>query len=142
MKEQILKLKNEGKSYEQIAALIPCAVSTVWYHCTKGAKANRISRTQENRQKFKIEIKLQLGGKCSKCGYDKCLDALDFHHTNHADKEHEMGDLLHTFSKAKALEEVKKCVLLCANCHREYHADDGYSHLKKRLAPTLGNAPS
>ena len=122
MKEQILKLKSEGKSYEQIAALIPCALSTVWYYCTDGAKENRIARSREAREKFRIELKMKFGGKCSICDYKKCLDALEFHHKDKEEKEHELGRLLADGSRKKALKEAEKCILVCANCHREIHA--------------------
>ena len=63
-----------------------------------------------------------LGGKCSKCGYNKCLEALDFHHDK-GNKEGMISKLTKDFSKQKSLKEVKKCILLCANCHRELHAN-------------------
>jgi 5-methylcytosine-specific restriction endonuclease McrA len=57
------------------------------------------------------------GGKCIKCGYKKCLSALEFHHINPEEKE---GYNSHwTFERNKI--ELNKCVLLCANCHREIH---------------------
>ena len=64
---------------------------------------------------------MMLGGKCSKCGYNKCLSALDFHH-NRGKKEGHLSRLIKDFSKQKSLKEIKKCILLCANCHREVHA--------------------
>ena len=57
------------------------------------------------------------GGKCIVCGYSKCLSALEFHHTNPEEKE---GYNSHwTFERNK--NELDKCILLCANCHREIH---------------------
>lgn len=54
---------------------------------------------------------------CSVCGYSRCLDALEYHHYN--------GDKLRCISRINTPEsvrkEMKKCVLLCANCHRELH---------------------
>lgn len=84
---------------------------------------NRI-RIQENRKK-RIRKRKEwlvglLGGKCAKCGYIKCISALDFHHRS--DKEEMLSRLIKDSSKQKVLKEVKKCILLCANCHRELHA--------------------
>lgn len=62
-----------------------------------------------------------LGGKCCICGYDRCLSALEFHHTNPANKKFTIGDNTHRAFE-KDLEEAKKCILICANCHREIHA--------------------
>ncbi|MCK5449622.1 hypothetical protein KAI32_02050 [Candidatus Pacearchaeota archaeon] len=61
-----------------------------------------------------------MGGRCSKCGYDKCRAALEFHH-NTSDKGGDMAYIIKNKSREKALKEGKKCILLCANCHRELH---------------------
>ena len=60
------------------------------------------------------------GGKCSRCGYDRCLGALEFHH---ADGRKDFGisqDRL-TRSWSRIEKEIEKCILICANCHREEH---------------------
>lgn len=63
------------------------------------------------------------GGKCELCGYSRCLAALDFHHTDPAKKKFSISQLRHCeFSFLK--DEVDKCILLCANCHREMHYED------------------
>ena len=72
------------------------------------------------RAERKEKLVKELGGKCGRCGYDKCLNAFDFHHTDD-NKESEVSSLLNrTYNKA--LEEARKCILLCANCHRELHS--------------------
>ncbi len=63
---------------------------------------------------------MDAGGKCSICGYNKCLGALEFHHPND-DKREAVGVLLNTHGYKVAAQEAKKCKLLCANCHREQH---------------------
>lgn len=65
-----------------------------------------------------------LGGKCSNCGYDKCLNALEFHHLNPLTKEINPSQLMRFSSLDKIKLELDKCVLLCANCHREHHSSD------------------
>ena len=62
-----------------------------------------------------------LGGKCSKCGYDKCLGAIEFHHLDPSKKEFDF----HRVSKMswdKILKEIEKCVLLCSNRRKEEHS--------------------
>ena len=60
------------------------------------------------------------GGKCEKCGYSKCQDALCFHHLR--DKKFALNKTnLLCKSKEEIEEEFKKCILLCANCHAEEH---------------------
>lgn len=53
-----------------------------------------------------------------KCGYNKCISALEFHHKDPSVKERGLGD---SASRGwdRYWKEVQKCVLLCANCHRE-----------------------
>lgn len=68
----------------------------------------------------KITLIRLLGGSCNKCGYARSAAALDFHHRNPNEKKYTVSRLLyHAKDFDKALEEVKKCDLLCANCHRE-----------------------
>lgn len=62
------------------------------------------------------------GGKCSKCGYDVCIEALDFHHVDPTNKEFVISDSVRKgYSWEKMRAELDKCILLCSNCHRELH---------------------
>lgn len=75
----------------------------------------------ENRQK---ETKLQgiqyLGGCCSVCGYARYEGALEFHHVD-PEKKDPKWNTMKTRSFEKLKSELDKCILLCANCHREKH---------------------
>ena len=62
------------------------------------------------------------GGKCVRCGYNRCKEALDFHHEDPNEKEFGISMKGITRSWAKIRAEVDKCILICANCHREEHA--------------------
>jgi len=64
------------------------------------------------------EEKMKYG--CSHCGYNKYAVALDFHHVNRADKFNNVSSYWRTSMKQfkKIREEWKKCIVLCANCHR------------------------
>lgn len=80
-------------------------------------------RVKEWRQKTKAQAIEMLGGKCHICGYSKCSDALDFHHKDPSIKSDGISKMLvRPKRRSDVLVEVKKCVLLCANCHREVHA--------------------
>lgn len=73
---------------------------------------------------FKEKIIAYKGGACEKCGYDKCLGALDFHHRDPNEKDFNLGE--GRYKKEEDLKaEVDKCDLLCSNCHRELHAEIG-----------------
>ena len=59
---------------------------------------------------------------CSKCGYNKCPEALDFHHIDPNQKEEKVSSMIsHNYNLDKVKDEIQKCIVLCANCHREFH---------------------
>ena len=62
------------------------------------------------------------GGHCEECGYSRCIDALEFHHRDSSGKDFSISEKGYTRSWKKVKEELDKCILLCANCHREIHA--------------------
>lgn len=71
------------------------------------------------RQKINKERAVSLlGGKCARCGYSKYIGALEFHHLDRKTKNVSPGRARSRGWK-RFFEEVKKCILLCANCHRE-----------------------
>lgn len=74
------------------------------------------------RKRLKIRAVAYLGGSCTKCGYSRCVDAMDFHHRDPTTKDFQIGagGVYHRFEIVKL--ELDKCDLLCANCHRELHA--------------------
>lgn len=82
------------------------------------------------RRRSKIVGVQKLGGKCRKCGTDKVY-LLDFHHRDPVEKEEALATLSKNYDFDKYFEELKKCDLLCANCHREFHylnAHDGITY--------------
>ena len=63
-----------------------------------------------------------MGGCCQICGYNKCVQALDLHHINPEEKDRVISGNLLNNAWTKVCNELKKCILVCANCHREIHA--------------------
>ena len=61
-----------------------------------------------------------MGGSCQCCGYSTCIQALEFHHLNPEEKEINFGSNTN-LGWGAVKEELKKCILVCANCHREIH---------------------
>lgn len=74
---------------------------------------------QLTRGMFLAKIKEARGGKCIKCGYSKCVKALEFHHTDPSKKDFTISN--DHFKLQDAVDEAKKCVLICSNCHKELH---------------------
>ena len=67
-----------------------------------------------------ILSRLKING-CAIRGYDKCTQALDFHHVNPEDKKFLINMRNLARYDDKIAKELNKCILLCANCHREIH---------------------
>jgi 5-methylcytosine-specific restriction endonuclease McrA len=92
----------------------------------KMKNANTKFQCYQAQQQRGIDRKLKfvnsLGGKCCICGYDKSLSALEFHHINPLEKSIQL-DLRHLSNNSLSVleNELKKCILLCSNCHREIH---------------------
>lgn len=73
---------------------------------------------RRNNKKLAIEY---LGGKCIKCNGVFHPDVYDFHHKDEKEKDICVAKLLgRKFEGIK--EELDKCILVCANCHRVIHA--------------------
>lgn len=76
---------------------------------------------QDRAIKFKLMAIKYKGGSCKKCGYNKCNNALEFHHINPKIKDFSIGLLRKRDFNNIVKKELDKCDLLCANCHREEH---------------------
>ena len=78
----------------------------------------------ERQMKYQKNVKLKLvaecGGKCSICGYSKCMNAMEFHHLDRSKKEFQISRGFVSFEKL--LKEARKCLLVCCRCHREIEA--------------------
>ena len=69
---------------------------------------------RENERILRKELIEQFGGKCEKCGYDKVIECLEFHHLFKSDKKNK-----HFLKEIKKYPERFK--LFCNRCHREEH---------------------
>lgn len=87
---------------------------------SKQVKENKIKAVKNRRKELKILAVEYKGGSCCKCGYDRYIGALEFHHINPEEKDFVVSK--NTMSWEKMKKELDKCEMLCANCHREIHA--------------------
>lgn len=99
-----------------------CKKSYIYRHkghtFTKCGPCHVRARRIANKQKS-VDYK---GGACERCGYNKCLTALEFHHKDPALKDFGLsGPTILAWETVKA--ELDKCLCLCANCHREVHEE-------------------
>lgn len=203
MEDKIIKLRKEGKTYDDIRNELNCTYDIIKQICRKHGlnysgnnirfnetdksevieyfrevknirkTASKFKITRENiREHFitddifyevlprykkgykkksnsksvvewRIRLKEMLikskGGGCQLCGYNKHNSGLDFHHVNEEEKE--FGISGKVLSKERAINEVKKCVLVCRNCHSEIHGglhpDVDFNKLKNEIDLTV-----
>ena len=89
-----------------------------YYRC----KRCRAEGVASHRRRLKLELVKEAGGRCRICGYRRCISALEFHHLEAADKRLGVSAGGLTLSLETLRSEVRKCVLLCSNCHAEVEA--------------------
>lgn len=87
-------------------------------------------KISECRRKVKLKAIEYKGGKCQKCGYNKCPGSMTFHHLDPSQKEFGISNGGNSRSFEKIKPELDKCILLCHNCHGEVHFEEDE---KKRL---------
>ena len=81
-----------------------------------------IQAVNKRRRKIKMMAIEHKGGKCQLCGYNKHQGALEFHHVEPALKSFGISTEGHSRSWERVKAELAKCILVCANCHREVSA--------------------
>ncbi len=79
--------------------------------------SKNVVQYRQRRKKWAVDA---FGGKCGICGYHKCMEALEFHHIDPSQKD--FSPSAASVNKELFVEELRKCVCLCSNCHREVHA--------------------
>ena len=87
-----------------------------------------IGAVRKRRKKVRLMAVQYKGGRCSRCGYDKCVEALEFHHLDSSRKDFGISEKGYTRSWERVRAELEKCILVCANCHRELHASSQLLH--------------
>jgi transposase len=106
-----------------------------YYRC----KRCRAAAVAKRRRTVKRQLVHEAGGACVLCGYSRWLGALQFHHVEPGSKEFHISHRGHSRSIARSRSEMRKCVLLCANCHAE--VEGGFATLpvdqvrRKRVPP-------
>ena len=74
------------------------------------------------RRRTKDRIIQSMGGKCCVCGYNKCQSALALHHIDPSQKDFNISIIRKNMrSWSVIVKELRKCILLCHNCHCELH---------------------
>lgn len=96
------------------------------FYIQKNGKVHAWCKECNDRITYQAQIKRKQkavdykGGKCSRCGYNKYIGSLDFHHMDPSQKDFNISQL-RTYSWKSLKKEVDKCICVCKNCHAEIH---------------------
>ena len=88
------------------------------YNCIPEESAGPIDTRRKIKQ-WGLDYK---GKQCQCCGYNTCIEALDFHHIDESTKLFSLSDHNLKLDWPMIKEELDKCIVVCSNCHREIHA--------------------
>ena len=90
------------------------------YHSDAEYKAKFLKQQADKRRQRKLDAIEYKGGKCFDCGSEYHPSVYEFHHLDPASKDVSPAHLKSaSWERFKA--ELDKCVMLCANCHRQRH---------------------
>ena len=122
LKSNYSKFKNESKNHK-------CSIcgetnpKNFYGHkksiCGSCHNSYTLDKGKQNRN-FIIE---NMGGRCINCGFDKYQSALQVHHLDPSKKDKNFSSI-RGWSKQRIIDEIKECVLLCANCHSAVHSNE------------------
>ena len=122
-KIELQELYDKIGSLKKVAKLKGRSFETVQKYVKQKERTRKMSNSEaviDWRRRKKIELVEYKGGKCEKCGYDKCNSALEFHHLDPTKKDFSPSANMN-MAWNKIQNEIDKCILVCANCHREIH---------------------
>lgn len=94
-----------------------------WYYRNKEKQAAYKKQRDEEIRAWFLELRSDLC--CEGCGENHPA-VLDFHHTDPEQKDSSIAKAVYTngWSKTRILQEIEKCQVLCANCHRKFHWEE------------------
>jgi hypothetical protein len=94
--------------------------------------SKRSEAVKKWRSKTKDRMVEAFGGECGICGYNKSNHALSFHHLDPTEKEFSIASIRRNPKNwLYIVEELKKCICVCNNCHSEIH--DGITEIPKTI---------
>ncbi len=101
-----------------------------WYQNNSKTQQRRVQERQRRNRQWLYEYKKREC--CEKCKISHPA-VLDFHHKPGEDKKFSLGDAIRLgFSLTKIKDEIAKCEIVCANCHRMIHWESGTGSFRYR----------
>lgn len=131
-RQKIEKLPKSRKPRERKTTCSKCDVLLTGDNCYKQKKSNgnytSYPTCKKCHSEFVVERWIQLkkdvvesmGGQCADCKGVFSYEVYDLHHLDPSQKEYNWSKIKKINEEKRQL-ELKKCVLLCANCHAQRH---------------------
>lgn len=118
IKDKIFELRKNGCSYKEIQEKLNCSKGTISYHLGIGQKDKVDKRRKDGRNKIiKYIQKYKANKTCADCKENYPYWILEFDHLEN--KKFTIAKYKnHTISLKKVKEEIKKCEVVCSNCHK------------------------
>lgn len=119
-KTDILRLRAEGKTYNQIVNELGCTKSTVCYYLGSDQASKTAARQIASRRVLNDYIrKVKEETPCVECGVNYPYYVMDFDHLEDDKDFHISQHTKITRSLERIKEEIDKCEIVCSNCHRK-----------------------
>lgn len=127
---QLIEYYNQGYSCNEVANKFKVYKTTVIKYVDtrkvvamslKEKRKRAVKHVAKRRRKIKQKAIEYKGGCCQRCGYNKCVGALEFHHLDSNKKDFSVSQRGYSTAWEKVKLELDKCILVCSNCHREIH---------------------
>ena len=119
LRQKILELHEAGQSYNEISRELGCAKSTISYHIGEGQKSKTNLRNRNSKGKKRQYVSaVKESSPCADCKINYPAHVMEFDHIN-GDKSYNISQMVHNCSWDDLLEEIDKCEVVCANCHRQ-----------------------
>jgi hypothetical protein len=91
------------------------------YKLNKQKYRDKNRRHRARNREFVRRVSVFVG--CQICGYNRCPEALHFHHIDPNNKERDVASMIARMNGRNVLKkEMRKCIILCSRCHAELHA--------------------
>lgn len=115
---EFFKKASSTRGYSYLCKSCSLEYSREHYKSNKRMYLDKNNRHRHKIRKYIEDFKKT--HKCAVCGESRPW-CLDFHHKDPSTKNFEIGSNVTTTSLETLKKEIDKCILLCANCHRDLH---------------------
>lgn len=118
LKKKIIALRKKNYSYKEIQKSINCSIGTISYYLGIGQKDKTIKRIRDTRNKITKYIQeYKSKHVCADCKENYPYWILEFDHLGN--KSFTISQYKqHSLSLSKIKKEIKKCDVVCSNCHK------------------------